>query len=77
MVIVGGMSLGTLLTLFVVPTFYTLLTRKNRDASTRAEAAMAEARGEGPAAPHAAAGPASATASVTASASATSPAAGS
>lgn len=77
MVIVGGMSLGTVLTLFVVPTFYTLLTRKNRDASTRAEAAMAEARGEGPAAPHAAAGPASATASVTASASATSPAAGS
>lgn len=77
MVIVGGMSLGTVLTLFVVPTFYTLLTRKNRDASTRAEAAMAEARGEGPAAPHAAAGPASAAASVTASASATSPAAGS
>ena len=26
-VIVGGMSLGTLLTLFVVPTMYTLLTR--------------------------------------------------
>jgi multidrug efflux pump len=28
MVIVGGMTFGTLLTLFVVPTFYTLLTRK-------------------------------------------------
>jgi multidrug efflux pump len=27
-VIVGGMSLGTLLTLFVVPTVYTLLARK-------------------------------------------------
>ena len=27
-VIVGGMSLGTILTLFVVPTFYTLLARK-------------------------------------------------
>jgi multidrug efflux pump len=28
MVIVGGMTLGTLLTLFVVPTFYSLLSRK-------------------------------------------------
>jgi multidrug efflux pump len=28
-VIVGGMSLGTLLTLFVVPTMYTLFARKN------------------------------------------------
>ena len=28
-VIVGGMSLGTLLTLFVVPTVYTLLARKS------------------------------------------------
>ena len=27
-VIVGGMSLGTLLTIFVVPTMYTLLARK-------------------------------------------------
>jgi multidrug efflux pump len=27
-VIVGGMSLGTLLTVFVVPTMYTLLARK-------------------------------------------------
>jgi len=45
LVVVGGMTLGTVLTLFVVPTFYTLLTRKNRDATARAEAAMAEARG--------------------------------
>jgi multidrug efflux pump len=29
-VIVGGMLLGTLLTLFVVPTAYTLLARKHR-----------------------------------------------
>jgi multidrug efflux pump len=29
-VIVGGMSLGTLLTLFVVPTVYTLVGRKHR-----------------------------------------------
>jgi multidrug efflux pump len=29
-VIVGGMSLGTLLTIFVVPTVYTLLARKHR-----------------------------------------------
>ena len=33
LVIVGGMTLGTLLTLFVVPTFYTLLTRRHRDAA--------------------------------------------
>jgi multidrug efflux pump len=32
MVIVGGMTFGTLLTLFVVPVFYTLLTRKHREA---------------------------------------------
>ena len=51
MVIVGGMSLGTVLTLFVVPTFYTLLTRTKRDGSARAEQALAEARGEQPVAP--------------------------
>jgi multidrug efflux pump len=28
-VIVGGMSLGTLLTIFVVPTMYTLFARKS------------------------------------------------
>jgi multidrug efflux pump len=33
MVIVGGMTLGTLLTLYVVPTFYTLLTRRRREGS--------------------------------------------
>ena len=77
MVIVGGMSLGTVLTLFVVPTFYTLLTRKNRDASTRAEAAMAEARGDATVAAHAPVGSAAVTPSVTAAASVSSPAAGS
>ena len=77
MVIVGGMSLGTVLTLFVVPTFYTLLTRNNRDANTRAEAAMAEARGEGPVAAHAPVASASVAPSVTAAATVSSPAAGS
>jgi multidrug efflux pump len=34
-VIVGGMSMGTVLTLFVVPTAYTLLARnRNRQAAT-------------------------------------------
>lgn len=36
-VIVGGMSLGTILTLFVVPTFYTIFARNHqhaRDAAT-------------------------------------------
>ena len=51
MVIVGGMSLGTLLTLFVVPTFYTLLTRGKRDGAVKAEQALAEARGEQPEVP--------------------------
>jgi multidrug efflux pump len=32
-VIVGGMSLGTLLTVFVVPTVYTLLSRERRRAA--------------------------------------------
>jgi multidrug efflux pump len=32
-VIVGGMSFGTLLTLFVVPTVYTLMARQRRPAS--------------------------------------------
>ena len=40
-VIVGGMSLGTLLTLFVVPTAYTLLAREGRGARER-EVARAE-----------------------------------
>jgi len=35
-VIVGGMSLGTLLTIFVVPTMYTLLARKNTSGEVRA-----------------------------------------
>ncbi|WP_207461458.1 efflux RND transporter permease subunit [Azospirillum sp. SYSU D00513] len=39
-VIVGGMSLGTLLTLFIVPTVYTLLTRSRR-AETAIDAAAA------------------------------------
>jgi multidrug efflux pump len=43
MVIVGGMSLGTVLTLFVVPTFYTLLTRGKKFGGAQAAAAQAEA----------------------------------
>jgi multidrug efflux pump len=42
MVIVGGMTLGTILTLFVVPTFYTLLTSRHRDSSEKSDLAMAE-----------------------------------
>jgi multidrug efflux pump len=45
MVIVGGMTLGTLLTLFVVPTFYTLLTRGKVFGGAKAAAAKAEAEG--------------------------------
>ena len=48
MVIVGGMTLGTVLTLFVVPTFYTLLTRNKRFGAADAAAAMAEAQGSAP-----------------------------
>jgi len=44
MVIVGGMTLGTVLTLFVVPTVYTLLARKRREAGIL-HAAHAEAHG--------------------------------
>jgi multidrug efflux pump len=51
LVVVGGMSLGTVLTLFVVPTFYTLLTRRHRDSGSRAEQAMAESHGDGASAP--------------------------
>ncbi|MCU0870485.1 MAG: efflux RND transporter permease subunit, partial [Burkholderiales bacterium] len=39
-VIVGGLLVGTLLTLFVVPTFYTLLVRRVRDPEADARAAM-------------------------------------
>ena len=42
-VIVGGMSLGTLLTLFVVPTFYTLFARAGKHASEPAAATPAPA----------------------------------
>jgi multidrug efflux pump len=38
-VIVGGMSLGTLLTIFVVPTMYTLLARKHAPGAKK-EAAL-------------------------------------
>ncbi len=37
-VIVGGMSLGTLLTIFVVPTMYTLLARKKIPGANKAQA---------------------------------------
>ena len=36
-VIVGGMSLGTVLTLFVVPTFYTIFARNHQHARDAAE----------------------------------------
>jgi len=47
MVIVGGMTFGTVLTLFVVPTFYTLLTRSNRGDAERIARAQTEAHGDG------------------------------
>ncbi len=50
-VIVGGMLLGTLLTLFVVPTAYTLLARKHRTFEERLEEDRAKSAGE----PHGAA----------------------
>ena len=46
MVIVGGMTLGTVLTLFVVPTFYTLLTRGKTFGGAKAAAAQAESEGD-------------------------------
>ena len=36
-VIVGGMSLGTLLTIFVVPTMYTLFARRQVPGANKAE----------------------------------------
>jgi multidrug efflux pump len=36
-VIVGGMSLGTLLTIFVVPTMYTLFARKHAPGAIKTE----------------------------------------
>jgi multidrug efflux pump len=50
-VIVGGMSLGTLLTIFVVPTMYTLLARKKAPGAIKTAIQDAHA----PAAPHGAA----------------------
>jgi len=47
MVVVGGMTLGTVLTLFVVPTVYTLLARKRREPGVM-EAAHAAAHGGEP-----------------------------
>ena len=49
MVIVGGMTLGTLLTLFVVPTVYTLLARRRRTgAAEPPHEAVASAHSEAP-----------------------------
>ncbi|MDB5915481.1 MAG: putative inner rane transporter, partial [Ramlibacter sp.] len=49
-VIVGGMSLGTLLTIFVVPTMYTLFARRDvpgaNKAQARDDAAVPLAHGE-------------------------------
>jgi multidrug efflux pump len=50
MVIVGGMSLGTLLTLFVVPTVYTLFARRRSgaaDAPGGADAPLGKAPADG------------------------------
>jgi multidrug efflux pump len=47
MVIVGGMTLGTVLTLFVVPTVYTLLARKRAEPGAF-DAAHAASQGTGP-----------------------------
>ena len=44
MVIVGGMSFGTVLTLFVVPTFYTVFTARKRFGGGAASKAMAESQ---------------------------------
>ena len=41
-VIVGGLLLGTLLTLFVVPTFYTLLARTRQTEATTAASPQAK-----------------------------------
>jgi multidrug efflux pump len=41
-VIVGGMSIGTLLTIFVVPTMYTLLARKTTPGAIRDTEAVGE-----------------------------------
>jgi hypothetical protein len=43
LVIFSGISIGTLVTLFVVPTFYTLLTRGKKFGGAQAAAAQAEA----------------------------------
>jgi multidrug efflux pump len=45
-VIVGGMSLGTLLTIFVVPTMYTLLARKAVPGPITAEVKDAPSTGD-------------------------------
>jgi len=52
-VIVGGMSLGTLLTIFVVPTMYTLLARQHAPGAKK-EATLDTAVSTAPAADHAA-----------------------
>ena len=54
LVIVGGMTLGTLLTLFVVPTFYTIFARNHEHARDTAEPVSRDAGSE----PHAVAAPA-------------------
>ena len=55
-VIVGGMSLGTVLTLFVVPTFYTIFARNHQHDRDAAESANATVSGETKDAPVAVAG---------------------
>jgi multidrug efflux pump len=55
-VIVGGLSLGTFLTLFVVPTVYTLIARPRRAADAAAADAPAPPHGAAPQLPAPAAG---------------------
>ncbi len=56
LVIVVGMLVGTLFTLFVLPTMYTLLARDHRAAGQSKRAAELEALEDGPAAPATAGG---------------------
>ncbi|MBC7623592.1 MAG: efflux RND transporter permease subunit, partial [Aeromicrobium sp.] len=55
-VIVGGMTLGTLLTLFVVPTFYTVFARGHQHSTKKDKVAETNSTSLNPSAPAAPAG---------------------